>query len=79
MFHSRRSHYAGDIQQGAALNVKPAILAAPNGQEQGAAIFIGKYVRLVLREDHAIALCNAIVDALDEHRKPEHHNAAEAA
>lgn len=69
MFYSRSNHYERDIEQGAALNAVPAVLKGPTGHEPGAAIFIGKYVRLVLREDHVIALCNALIDALDEHRK----------
>lgn len=69
MFTSRSNHYTRNIADGETLTVKPAFLTAPTGREQGVAVLDGSNPRLVLREDHALALCNAIIDALDLHRK----------
>ncbi|WP_461164946.1 hypothetical protein [Arthrobacter sp. R4-81] len=70
MFDSRRAHYTRNIFDGESLTPRAALLSGPDGKEPGVAIFSGSELRYVLREDHAIALCNAIVDSLDEHRKP---------
>ena len=68
MFVSKPSHYDRNLADGESLKVKAAKLSAPEGKEPGVAIFAGTRPKFVLREDHAIALCNAIIDSLDEHR-----------
>jgi hypothetical protein len=70
MFNSKSSHYTRNIFDGEGLRAKPAFLNGPDGKEPGVVILADNVPRYVLREDHAIALCNAIVDSLDEHRKP---------
>lgn len=67
MFVSKSSHYSRNLADGEGLKVKPANLSAPEGKEPGVAIFVGTLPKFVLREDHAIALCNSIIDTLDEH------------
>lgn len=71
MFVSRHAHYNRNIFDGESLTPRAALLNGPDGKERGVAIFSGTALRYVLREDHALALCNAIVDSLDEHRKSE--------
>lgn len=68
MFNSKQAHYSRNIFDGESLHTKPAYLNGPGGQEPAVAIFGGHILRYVLREDHALALCNAITDSLDEHR-----------
>ncbi|KQQ89456.1 hypothetical protein [Arthrobacter sp. Leaf137] len=68
MFDSKRAHYSRNIIDGETLTTRAAFLNGPDGKEPGVAIFSDTILRYVLREDHAIALCNAIVDSLDEHR-----------
>lgn len=70
MFDSKRAHYGRNIFDGESLKTRAALLTGPTGKEPGVAILTGNLPRFVLREDHAIALCNAIIDSLDEHRKP---------
>lgn len=67
MFISYEHRYPLNIRDGETLNVIPAELQGPNGLEIGVAIKSGSYLKYVLRGDHAIALCNAIIDTLDEH------------
>jgi hypothetical protein len=68
MFISKANYYARNVNDGEQLRTRPAILEGPGGDTQGVAILAGNMPRLILREDHAIALCNAIVDSLEEHR-----------
>lgn len=68
MFVSRDTYYARNLKDGESLRTRPAYLEGPDGREQGVAILAGNSPRFILREDHALALCNAIVDSLDEHR-----------
>lgn len=68
MFNSKPTHYTRNISDGESVNTRAALLHAPDGKEPGVAIYLGDVPKFVLREDHAIALCNAIVDSLDEHR-----------
>jgi hypothetical protein len=68
MFSSRSAHYPRNISDGESFTTRPAFLNGPDGQEPGVAIFGGPVLHYVLREDHAVALCNAIIDSLDKHR-----------
>lgn len=68
MFVSRNNYYNRNIKDGETLRTRAAYLEGPDGKEAGVAILAGNLPRFILREDHAIALCNAIVDSLDEHR-----------
>lgn len=68
MFVSNDTYHARNLREGESLRARAAILEGPTGKEPGVAILTGYHPRYVLREDHAIALCNAIIDSLDEHR-----------
>lgn len=68
MFVSRATYYARNLKDGESLHTRAALLEGSTGLEQGVAILDDNNPRFVLREDHALALCNAIVDSLEEHR-----------
>jgi hypothetical protein len=67
MFTSWPHRYALNVRDGETTHVIQAEIQGPNGSEPGVAIRTGSYVKYVLRADHALALCNEIVDALENH------------
>lgn len=67
MFTSWPHRYNLNIKDGETIKVLQAEIQGPNGSEPGIAIKSGSYVKYVLRADHALTLCNEIVDALETH------------